>query len=94
MLYLIKRKNIFDIFCKNIYTIKYHKCDFFNKYFLLFFHSIDQFLEIFQINKVICIKLSILKSNLIRKFTKIITLVILYGLYKNINSYLFYINNV
>lgn len=52
-LYLIKIENIFDRFCKDIYIIKYQKYSFPYIYFLIFLYSIDQFFEVFQIDKII-----------------------------------------
>lgn len=74
-----------------IYTIKYQKRNFSDIHLFIFINKTNKFFETFQINKIICIKLLIVKIDLIGKFTKIITLIIFYSYYKKINSYLFYI---
>lgn len=88
----MKIKNIFDKFCSNVYTIEYKKQRFSHIHLLVFIHSTDQFFKASQINEVICTELFMFKTDPTRKFTRIIASVILYGLYGNINFYLFCIN--
>lgn len=90
---MIKSKNIFERFCKDVYTIKYQKRGFPHIYLLIFLYSANQFLQISQINKIIYTKLLIVKTNPIRDLTRTITLVLLYFPYNNINFYSSYIRN-
>ena len=62
-------------------------------YLLIFLHSTDQFLKAFQIDEVICIELLTTGINYNRELTRIVTLVILYGSCRNINSHSPYISN-
>lgn len=94
MLYLIKSENIFVQFYGDIYTIKYQKYDFLYIYLLILLNPADKFLKTFYINEVIYAKLPTVETNFIDEFTKIKILVILHGLYGEINLYLFYINNI
>lgn len=93
MLYLIKNKNVFSKFCRDTYIINYQKRGFLYIYFLNFLNFDNKFLEVFYINKIIYAKFLIMKTDFTGEFTKILTLVIFSSLYKNINLYLFYINN-
>lgn len=93
MLCLIKRKNIFGKFCRNVYIIEYQKRKLFYMHFLFFLYPTDQFFETFQINEVIYTKLFTLETNLTKKITKILISIILYSLCRNINLYLLCINN-
>lgn len=83
--YLIKSENIIDKFYKNIFTIEYQKCSFFYIYLLIFLYLANYFLKVFQFYKIIYIKFLKLKIDSIKKLIKIITLVMYYSLYKNIN---------
>ena len=56
-------------------------------------YLLDQFFKISQIDEIIYAELSKIKSDFIKEFIKIITLIMFYELYKNINSYLLYIKN-
>lgn len=94
MLCLIKNENIFSKFCENIYTIRYQKGGLPHIYFFIFLYSADQFFEVFQIDKIIYIKLFILKTDLTGELTKIVISIMFYGFYKNINPYLSYISNI
>lgn len=62
-------------------------------YLLIFFNSPDEFLKTSYIDEVIYIKLLIIETDLIGGFTKIMTLVMFYGLYRKINPNPPYINN-
>lgn len=62
-------------------------------YLLIFLNLVDECLEVFYINKIICAKLSIIRVNLISKLIKIMTLVMLHGPCEKINLYSFCINN-
>lgn len=93
MFYLIKNENIFSKFFRNVYIIEYQKRGFSHMYLLVFLYSTNQFFQISQIDEIICIKLSLLETNSTRKLIKIVTFVILYYLYRNINRHLLYINN-
>lgn len=59
----------------------------------IFLNLVDEFLKVSYIDKVICAKLLIKESNLTSELIEIITLVMLYNLYKEINLYSFSINN-
>lgn len=65
----------------------------FAKMFFIFLNLANKFLKVFHINKVIFAKFLIIKTNLIGELIIIMTLVILYNLYRKINFYLFYMNN-
>ena len=93
MSYLIKIENIFGQDCKNVYIIEYQKCGLSYIYLLIFLNSVDKFLEAFYIDKVICAKLPTIDVNVTGKLTKIVTSIILYGLYEKINHYLPYRSN-
>lgn len=90
---MIKGKNIFEIFYRDIYTIEYQKRSLFHIHFLIFLYREDQFYNLSQINKIIYAKLSIVEFDLIREFIKVVTLIILYSLYGDINPHSSYISN-
>lgn len=87
MLCLIKNENIFDKFCKNVYTIEYQKRGLPHMHLLVFLYLTDQFLEISQIDEVICAKLLTLETNPTGKLIKIITSIMFYCPCRNINLY-------
>lgn len=93
MLCLIKNKNIFSKFYKDVYTIKYQKRKLLSTHLLVFLYPTNQFFQTFQINEVIYTKLFILETDFTKKFTKILISIILYSPCKNINFYLLYMNN-
>ena len=59
---------------------------------LIFLHLADQFFEASRIDEIICIKLPNLKTNFAGDLTRIVTSVMLYGLYGNINLYSLYMS--
>lgn len=85
MLCLIKCENIFGRFYRDLYTIEYQKRDLSHIYFLIFFNSVNEFLEVFHINKVIYTELPIIEINLTGELIKIMTSVILHDLYRKID---------
>lgn len=93
MIYLIKSKNSFGRFYRDVYIIEYQKQSFPYIYLFIFLHLANQFFEISQIDKIIFAKLPIVEINLNRELARIVTLVMLYSLYKNTNSHLFYMNS-
>lgn len=93
MLCLIKNENIFGKFCRDIYTIKYQKHGLLYIHLLIFLYSNNQFFEAFQIDEIICAELLILETNSTKKLIRIVTSVMLYGFYRNINPYSPYMNN-
>lgn len=93
MLWIIKNKNIFGQFYKNVYTIEYQKHCFLYIHFFIFLNLANEFLKVSYINKVICTKLPIKKSNLTSELIEIITWVMLYDLYREINLYSSFISN-
>lgn len=56
-------------------------------YLLIFINSADKFLKAFHIDKIICAKLLIVEIDLTDEFTRIVTSVMLYGPYGEINSH-------
>lgn len=60
---------------------------------LIFMNSANEFLEASYINKVICIELLTIETNLISELTKIVTLIIFHDLCRKINLHLSYMNN-
>lgn len=60
---------------------------------LIFLNLADEFLKAFHIDELICAKLLIIKTDLTGEFIKIITSVILYGLYGVMNPNLPCMNN-
>ena len=75
ILYLIKSKNNFGRFYKNIYTIEYQKYSLPYIYLFIFLNVI---------NKNIYVKFLIVETNLTNEFIRIITLIIFYGLYRKL----------
>lgn len=73
MLCFMKTDNIFDRFCKNIYTIEYHKYGLFYINLCYFLYLANQFFEAFYINKITYTKFFVIESDLMREFTRIIT---------------------
>lgn len=59
----------------------------------IFLNLADKFLEVYYIDKVICAKLPIIESDPTGELTKIVTLVMIYSLYDNMNFYLFCMSN-
>lgn len=57
ILCLIKKENIFERFCKDIYTIKYQNCDFSHMHVFIFVNTTDIFLITSHIDEIICAKL-------------------------------------
>lgn len=94
MLYLTKNKNFFDQFCKDVYTIEYQKRGLPHIYLFIFFYSVDSFLETSQIDEIIYTKLLTLDTNPIGELIRILTSVMLYGLYKDINLHSTYMSNI
>lgn len=94
MIYLIKSENIFGKFYQNIYLIEYKKRGFFFIYLFYFYNLVNQFFEIFQIDKIIYTKIFIVQTNFTKAFIRIVILIIIYSLYKDINPHLSYINNI
>lgn len=60
----------------------------------IFLNLVDKFLDTSYINKAIYAKLLTIEANLIDKFTKNLTLVMIYCLYREITPYLSFVNNV
>lgn len=71
MLHLIKSEYIFGRFCKDIHIIEDQKCGLSHIYFLNFLFSTDQFLETFQIDIVIYVKILIVKSDSIESLQRL-----------------------
>lgn len=94
MLYLIKKKNIFDRFYKDTYTIEYQKHSFPYIYLLIFLNLANEFFEIFHINKIIYTKLLIVESDLTNKLIKIVISIKIYDLYRRFNFYSSYMSNI
>lgn len=84
---MFKSEHIFSRFCRDIYTIKYQKRSFSYMHLLIFLYSANQFLEISYMNKIIYAKLSIAESDYTEELTKIVTLVMLYCPYGDINPH-------
>lgn len=76
-----------------MYIIEYQKRGLLYIYLLVFLNSANEFLEAFYIDKVICVKLSIIKDDLTAGFIKTVTLVMFYSPYGKINPNLFYMSN-
>lgn len=76
-----------------MHIIKYQKYGLSYIHLLIFLNSIDEFLKVFHIDEVIYTKLFIIENNVIIELTKIITSVILHGLYGDINPNSLYISN-
>lgn len=93
MICLIKSENILSRFYIDIYTIKYQKRGFPHMRFIIILDLADEFLKVFYTNKIIYIKLLIIKINPINKFIKIMTLVIFHDLCREINLHLVSITN-
>lgn len=85
MLCLIKNKNIFGRFCRDVYTIEYQKRGLLQMHLLIFHNLADQFLESSYINKIIYAKLPTMETNSTGELTKIVTSIMFYGLYGEIN---------
>lgn len=94
MIYLIKKKNIFSRFCEDIYIIQYQKHNFLYIHLQIFSNFASKYLKAFYIDKIIYIKLLTIETDLINKFTRIITLVILYSLCEKTHFYSIYIINI
>lgn len=63
-------------------------------HFFIFFNLANKFFKVSHINKVIYVKLPIIKFNLTCDLIKIVILVIFYSLYRKINPHLLYISNI
>lgn len=93
MFYLIKSKNIFEQFYKNVYTIEYQKYDLPHMHLLNFLHPNNQFLEASHINEIICTKFSNFKTDLSRELIRIMTLIIVNKPYRDINPHFPFMSN-
>lgn len=80
-------------FYGDVYIIEYQECGLLCIYLLIFLYLVKQFLDISQIDKIIYIIILIIKYNPVKELTRIVTSIMLYSLYGNINPYLFYISN-
>ena len=94
MLCLIKSENIFGRFCGDVYIIEYQKQGFPYMHLLIFLHLADQFLEVFQIDEVICVELPTTETDPNGELTRIVTSVMLYGLSGDVNPHLPYMSSV
>lgn len=93
MFCLIKIENSFSRFCRDVYTIEYQKRNLPHIYLLIFFKSVDEFLEAFHIDEVIYAKLLIIETDSIGELTRILTSIILHSLCGEINPNSFCMSN-
>lgn len=87
MLWLIRIKNIFSRFCGNIYTIEYQKRGLPHMHLFIFLTSAKEFFETSYIDEVIYVKLLMIESDSTSELKRIVTSIMLHGLFREINSY-------
>ena len=73
--------------------IEYQKHSFTHMHLLIFLNLADEFLKASHIHEVIYAELPIVESDLTSELTRIVTSVMLHGLYGKINLYSPYMSN-